>query len=123
MTDVLVDGVEPTSWRDQFGYMTPDHPDAFKDIPIKPNIYKYGLSQKCMQCHGYGMWNLVLDEYPRQQGYNKHFRRYCNNCNGYGWTRPETHIHNWRFDRTISNCYTQYRCTLCPKVWKVDSGG
>lgn len=121
MTKELEAGKESINWRDTGGYMTPEHPDAFVDLPEMPNPYKSGPAQKCLRCHGYGQWNLILNEYSRKEGYNKHFRSFCSNCSGYGWTRPEDHIHKWKFDRQISNCYTQYKCSLCSKIQKVDS--
>lgn len=122
MTDELEVGAEPTNWRDQFGFMTPDHPHAFMDLLEQGNPYKNTPAQKCLKCHGYGRWILALHEYPQAVGYNQHFIRECDNCNGVGWTRPENHIHKWVFDKNIGKSYDQYRCVLCPKIWKVDSG-
>ena len=79
MTKESEAGAEFINWRDQFGMMTPDHPDAFTDLLTQANPYKNTPAQECLKCHGYGRWVLLLDQYPGKVGYNKHFIRECAN--------------------------------------------
>ncbi len=101
-------------------YWTPDHPDAHMDMVIQPR--PKWASQKCLKCHGYGQWILMPNEYPTWAGYLKHFRAYCENCEGYGWTRPENHIHEWVPGRVVHKNTTEYTCKVCGLTRQVDSG-
>ena len=121
MTKELEDGEEYTNKKDREGFMTPDHPDAFLDLLPMPNPYKNTPAQKCIKCHGYGQWDLALNQYTNKQGYNRHFRAFCGNCNGYGWTRPEDHVHDWKFDQQLGRYCTRYVCRICNKPSLVDS--
>lgn len=100
-------------------YMTPDHPDAFKDhekLPKQP-----WADQECLQCRGYGGWNLKLNQYMKHKPPICHFRASCSNCNGWGWTTICDHIHIWGNHKNIGRCLHEYHCTVCGERKVVDS--
>lgn len=114
-------------------YLTPAHPDAFKDMErkapepagsmlgryiAKPPVESVPVVE-CGQCRGYGGWNLALDAY----GPGRHFRSSCNNCTGWGFV-PESqgsHVHDWDRGVTVGRCLTRYTCRTCGKASNVDS--
>lgn len=113
--------VEHPEWFEgyQQEYMTHLHPDAFKDHVKK--VKPAWAEQECLKCHGYGGWNLKLNQYMVNEPPLCHFRAHCSNCNGWGYTKREDHIHYWNAGVTIGNCLTRYTCKICGKLDVVDS--
>ena len=102
-------------------YMTPHHPDAFLDHEVleQPKWAKF----KCFKCHGYGGWNLALNQYKEQNNDPKtrHFRATCPDCNGWGWTAEKVeHEHKW-VSKDIGKCLRRETCVICGKEVVVDS--
>jgi len=109
---------DPSWWS--HGYMTPLHPDAFRDHTKKEMTGTYH-TQECLQCHGYGGWNLKLCQYVRQVPPRNHFRASCNNCDGWGYTTQEDHIHQYGIGAETGKCLRQYTCTICGNIRTIDS--
>jgi hypothetical protein len=113
-------------------YLTSEHPDAFIDFPeiLKPQE-KYGYTKLCCVCKGHGGWNLKLNAYKLHNMENtaenrhkySHFRAGCSHCNSWGYVQEDEMCdgHNWVFNKTISMCYTEYKCSKCSKISTVDS--
>lgn len=99
-------------------YLKPGDPDSFLGYEIKEQrTPEYVL---CPVCSGHGGWNLRVHAY----GPDRHFRAHCDQCSGYGWTRPENAkcVHEWKFVANLGRCYNQYQCTKCGMKQNVDSG-
>lgn len=121
-----------TELYDAGGYMTPDHPDAFLDHPMKePGFYK----NVCPRCKGHGGWNLRANAYPlhgrpdtpENRHAFSHFRCSCNHCNGWGYVDDKTAAtcqgHHWVYVENLGRCYNRYKCEHCGAVNDVDSSG
>lgn len=103
-------------------YMTPDHPDAFKGMRLRPHPGRErwpDIKHWCPKCRGYGGWNLMLEPGRRP------FRTNCGQCNGWGWVNDEdlACIHEWKEDNDYrgGRCMHKYQCTKCPATQVVDS--
>ena len=113
-------------------YLTPDDPDAFLDYPEKPTPeLSIGLVE-CPVCHKHGGWNLRVNsrklhegvaDTPENRHKYVHFRAYCNQCYGRGWTTVENAkcVHTMEFSRNLGRCYNEYKCSKCGKIENVDS--
>jgi hypothetical protein len=105
------------------GYLEPTDPGAFLGIEKKSReSYERSWSEsaaECAKCLGHGGWNLRLS--PDGQ----HSKASCDNCNGWGYVPAAqgAHIHDWKYQANLGNCYNRYRCVVpgCGKFWDVDS--
>lgn len=114
-------------------YLEPTDPDAFLDFPGKQEPKpEYGYTEECLQCKGYGGWNLKLNSYPlhhyedtpENRHRYSHFRASCTHCQGWGFVKIEDadHVHDWQKVRSLGNCLHLHECSVCKKQWQVDSG-
>ena len=90
----------------------------FTDIPVRTVL---AGAVVCPKCHGFGKWNLLLNEY----GPGRHFQQGCGQCNGWGAVAADgpdtTCIHDWRrVSSTVRGQYTD-ACIKCPRVMRGDS--
>ena len=103
-------------------HLKPGDEGAFQDWEkqSQPNW----AAQQCLRCWGYGGWNLQLNQYPNQEHERlRHFRAHCANCNGWGWTRAEDHIHNWLpHEQQTIHLHTE-KCSICQRIQQIDSSG
>lgn len=92
----------------------------FDGLPIKeqPDSSTF----MCPKCKGHGRWNHQLNVFA---GYmdvkHPHATYNCYECNGRGW-KWDIHEHTWVHVVEISNCYNQWKCSICGKLDNVDSG-
>lgn len=107
-------------------YLDPktDPPElVFKDGEVKTaerDKYHPDWTRLCPRCHGYGGWNLLLDEY----GEGKHFKCWCDHCWGWGFTPPEDTCDGHEYtEKTIGNCLHLWTCKKCGLERTVDSSG
>lgn len=112
-------------------YMDVNHPDAFRDCPLKaqPELDEHDRARGrtartaiCPKCKGHGIWNLILDEY----GPGRHFQAGCSNCWGWGWVAPGLDaecLHAYSISRNVGNCLNVWKCAKCGKEQIVDSSG
>jgi hypothetical protein len=100
-------------------FMTPDHPDAFKDMPkLNPSEGYDENKYECAKCKGHGGWHLTLDAY----GPGKHFDASCSNCNGWGYVSwADGHVHEWGNEKNVGHCLHEYTCLTCGTKRVVDS--
>jgi hypothetical protein len=102
-------------------YLQPGDDGAFQDWTkqTKP----VWAEQECLRCQGYGGWNMLLNQYPRQEHARlRHFRAHCANCNGRGWTAAEDHIHVWMFHEQQTISLHTEKCSICKRIQQIDSG-
>ena len=112
-------------------FIDQNHSDAFVDFPMQEP--KYGMTVLCQKCKGHGGWNLKLNSYPLWERENtpenrhnfSHFRAGCDNCQGYGFIRPDQAEkcveHDWKYIGAVGKCLHKYVCTRCNGDWIVDS--
>jgi len=117
----------------KYNYLDENHPEAFKDIEVKPDRGYISNPIPCPRCKGHGKWNLVINSY----GVGKHFQASCGQCNGWGFvdgtTSDATCVHEWgelsskearaRGIDHFGMCYHVYACTKpgCTAVTARDS--
>jgi len=122
-------------------YLTPQDPDAFVDWPSVEEVRakfdhwhpSRSLAVACPKCHGRGGWNLRVNAYPMpfsipdvpvNRHRFAHFRASCNQCAGWGYVDPGPDsqcVHVWDRGVTVGRCLTDYTCTKCGTVSRVDS--
>lgn len=114
-------------------FLNPTDPDAFLDYPEIANPPSFSKDWvECPVCHKHGGWNLKVNSRPLHKGVEDtpenrhkyaHFRAYCTQCNGYGWTSASNAkcIHEMGFSRNLGRCYNEYKCTKCGMIQTVDS--
>lgn len=102
-------------------YMTPDDPQAFLDMPVKPRPERMENPVTCPKCKGHGGWNLELNWAGRQ---GVHFKAACNQCNGWGWVRGgslnETCVHDFQEVRVRMHVRKEI-CRKCGHTNWIDS--
>lgn len=72
---------------------------------------------ECPKCHGYGGWNLLLNEYRGDTPAQRHFRSSCGQCWGWGDVKglDATCIHEYKQiapDQPF-RCWHTIQCTKC----------
>jgi len=106
-------------------FLTPEHPDAFVDFPMK-DIPEGG--EVCNKCKGHGGWNLELNAYPLHGKENtpqnrhlfSHYRASCSFCWGYGYIKDSTRCPAQ--DKNNGHDFDDnWTCRKCGIVFKVDS--
>lgn len=119
-------------------YLTPDHPDAYVDFPLKDgesrDKYHPTWTAVCPMCKGHGGWNLKLRSYPLHDKEDtpenrhkySHFRASCSQCWGWGFVEPgsadETCIHDYDQKwEAMHDC--RWTCKKCGKTFMVDTSG
>lgn len=102
-------------------YMTPDHPEAYLDMPVKPQPERMENPVICPKCQGHGGWHLELNFAGRGQPFND---AACNQCNGWGWVRGgtlnETCVHEFDEVRVRMSVYKNV-CRKCGHTNWIDS--
>jgi hypothetical protein len=133
--------------EERWVYLKPTDPLAFQGVPMLPQpsqrpdglgSYMKDHTALCPQCQGHGYWVLEFNAYRKPgapespAGHHglcpDHFHAACNQCNGWGWVRPEDaeHVHEWEeVYPQPGNCLHNYRCKLpgCSRTMQQDSSG
>lgn len=116
-------------------FLTPNDEGAFEDFPLKEKpTYDFQKDYVvCPKCFGHGGWNLTLNAYnisgmpntPENRHKHSHFRAFCEQCKGWGWTSPENAkcLHEMQHYKNTGNCLNEYKCSKCGKIEEVDSSG
>lgn len=112
-------GDEITSGLDASDQSGPRHSMTeerfFDGLPVLPTPPDPEYSVVCPKCEGHG-------EYKRSPG--SRVRRLCGQCVGYGYVKPGPDancVHEWGKGVNIGRCLTEYSCTLCGHMRRVDS--
>lgn len=81
-----------------------------------------GATRMCPKCKGHGRWNHQLDVYKfYQDGRHPHSTHICRDCNGSGWLF-ELHEHKWVLVAHLSKNYNEYKCYICGRTERIDTG-
>ena len=88
------------------------------------NAAKYGLTEVCPRCGGFGIYNSRYDNLMDRFDTSS-----CDACNGWGYRDPATTcgvhpqgIHLWEKSRVIGKCLHRVTCA-CGRTEEMDSSG
>lgn len=117
-------------------FLKPSDKDAYLDFPPL-NLVLKDNEKMCPVCEGHGGWNLEIFAYYKSmlrngmednaenRHRNAHFRCSCSHCNGWGKVEMSEmcpgHIWEHYSKHEYFRCLNTYKCTLCGKLWEVDS--